>query len=163
MAQGRPQKSAALDKLHGNPGKRSGSKRTLPASTGKLGLPRGLNQTVKRHCSEMARYLINSGVPIALVRPIFDRYCRHYQVYSNACKIMDQNSPEQGIDDKIFIFKQNQALKAAKENSDIMLKLEKQLESIVMKATPLSDNKKNPLEVFMEKNSGKAKIMRGRP
>jgi len=88
MSRGRPKKSARVDKLHGNPGKRDANTRTLPASSGKLGLPKGLSKGVQRHCSKMAIYLKKSGAPIDFIRPMFERYCKCLQITSDAYNII---------------------------------------------------------------------------
>ena len=73
MAKGRPRKPKARKDLHGTARKdRESQVQTLPESDGKLGLPRGLDKTVQRHCSRMAKYLRNTGIPIDLIRPLFE-------------------------------------------------------------------------------------------
>ena len=154
MTQGRPPKPKSLDALHGNPGKRTRQDRTLPESTGKLGLPRGLHKTVKRHCSAMAKYLIESGVPIAFVRPIFDRYCRHLQLSHENYDFTRRVPPEPKDGDdyelKIWLTRVPRAEKLFKDNSEAALKLEKQLESIIKAGKPAKETE-NPLEAFLKK------------
>ena len=135
MAKGRNKKSKELDKLHGNPGHRKKKSKTLPSSQGKLGLPRGLSKGVQRHCSKMAKYLKESGAPIDLIRPMFERYCKCLELAAKAYKNLDTDKG---------------ASKAWKDNGDAALKIEKQFETLLRKATPPKP-KESPLEAFRKK------------
>ena len=122
MGQGRPAKSRQEKVLQGTLRKdRERRAETLPASSGKFGLPIGLSKTVQRHCSNMAKYLKDAGIPIDLARPMFDRYCKCLQLASTAYENMDTDKG---------------AARVWKENNDAALKIEKQFEVLLRKARP---------------------------
>ena len=150
MARGRKLKSKREKDLQGTSRKDRESKdKTLPISSGKLGLPRGLSKTVQRHCSKIAKYLKDSGVPIDLVRPLFERYCKHLQVSSEGYR--ESNRNRLADEDVLsYIKSQNAGAKQFREHSDIALKIEKQFESI-LKGTKLPKEKENPLAEFQKK------------
>ena len=150
MARGRKLKSKREKDLQGTSRKDRESKdKTLPVSSGKLGLPRGLSKTVQRHCSKIAKYLKDSGVPIDLVRPLFERYCKHLQVSSEGYR--ESNRNRLADEDVLsYIKSQSAGAKQFREHSDIALKIEKQFESI-LKGTKLPKEKEDPLAEFQNK------------
>ena len=151
MARGRKPKSKLEKDLHGTSRKdRESQNETLPVSSGKLGLPRGLSKTVQRHCSGIAKYLKDSGVPIDLIRPLFERYCKHLQVSSAGHKASTRERlAKEGVLEHIRA--QSAGAKQFREHSDIALKIEKQFESILKGSKLPKDEKKDPLKEFQAK------------
>lgn len=150
MAQGRPKKSESQKKLHGTARKdRKDKNETLPKSGGKLGLPRGLHKTVQRQCAKIAKYLKDSGAPIDLIRPLFERYCKHLQMAYDA---YNEFNKKQKKSEKSTQYHQRKKVSAKnwRDNSDAALKIEKQFEVILRKSIPKEDNV-DPLEEFQRK------------
>jgi len=150
MARGRKLKSKQTKDLQGTLRKdRESRNKTLPVSSGKLGLPRGLSKTIQRHCSRIAKYLKDSGVPIDLIRPLFERYCKHLQVSSDGHR---ESTRKRLLNEDVLSYIKSQAAgaKQFKDHSDIALKIEKQFESILKGAKP-PEEKVDPLSEFIEK------------
>ena len=150
MARGRKLKSKMVKDLQGTSRKdRELQNKTLPVSSGKLGLPRGLDKTIQRHCSRIAKYLKESGIPIDLIRPLFDRYCRHLQVSSDGHgEFTRKKLSSEGVLE--YIKSQSAGAKQFKDHSDIALKIEKQFESM-LKGAKLPKEEKDPLKDFQAK------------
>ena len=140
MARGRPSKSKRTKDLQGTSRKdREAKSSALPVSTGKLGIPKGLSRTVKRHCSNLAKYLKDAGIPANLVRGEFGDYCKCRQLADDAYKELRSGK--------------GKAAKAFKDNSDQALRIAKYFETLLRKATPPKKSKLSALEKF--KNEGK--------
>ncbi len=157
MAQGRPSKSKRKKDLQGTSRKdRERKAKTLPVSSGKLGLPHGLSKTVQRHCSKMAKYLKDSGIPIDLVRPMFERYCKHLQLSTDA---HDRYRLKKRVDEKAadYITGRKYAMKDWRDNSDASLKIEKQLETLLRRSKAPEKPELSDLEKF-QKKGGKLKV-----
>lgn len=143
MTQGRHKKSAKLNKLHGNPGKRKPKKQTFTASDAKLGIPHGLNQEVRDKARQVAHYLRDEGAPIELLRPMFERYCKHLQFAKDA----SDELRNEGVTNK---GKKHPAAQIWKDNSDAAFKLE-QYFAKVLKDTKPKPKGEDPLKKFMKK------------
>lgn len=144
MARGRPKTNPQLNDLHGNPGKRKPKKSaTLPKSTGKLGLPRGLSDTTRRKCSEMAAYLRDAGIPISFCRPMFERYCKHLQLAETAWRDFNRK----GATDA----QKKVAIKNYRDGNDMAVKIEKRFIDIIKDSGGVDEvPEKNPLQEFMD-------------
>jgi phage terminase small subunit len=141
MAKGRPKKSETLDNLHGNPGRRK--KKTFTATDGKFGVPRGLSQEVRTKVRKVAHYLQNDGVPIEFIRPVFERYCKHLQIASDA----SYEVKKKGV---TLDGKKNPAAQIWKDNSQSALQIEQYFEKILKNTAPKKKNE-DPLKEFLSK------------
>ena len=143
MARGGPKKSATLDKLHGNPGRRKKKKQTFTASDGKFGIPRGLNQEVREKVRKVAHYLQKHGAPIDLMRPTFERYCKHLQIALDAAaEVKKYGVTLEG--------KKNPASQIWKDNSASALQIEQYFDKLIRGSVP-DPEEKDPLKEFQAK------------
>lgn len=150
MAQGRPTKSKRKKDLQGTSRPdREKKNKTLPESSGKLGLPRGLSKGIQRHCSAFAKYLKDSGMPIDLIRPMFERYCKHLQVATDSYRTMRRKryKAEKML---TYLARQKTAAKGWKDSSDAALKIEKQFEALLRKSKPPEKAEMSDLEKFQK-------------
>ena len=140
MAKGRPNKSESLKKLQGTARADRTQKRTFTATAGKFGLPRGLHQEVRTKVRQVAHFLEDSGVPIEMLRPMFERYCNHLQLCYLARK---------DLGDSVLIDgKKHPAAQIYKDNSASALQIEQHFEKI-LKVTKPKEEKKDPLADFI--------------
>ncbi len=142
MARGRHKKSESLKNLHGTNRKDRKTKRTFTAQDGKFGVPRGLNQQVRTKVRKIAHYLQDAGVPIDLLRPVFERYCNHLQFCYIAKKDLGDSVLKDG--------KKHPAAQIYKDNSASALQIEQHFDKI-LKGTKPKEKKKSALEEFQEK------------
>ena len=142
MARGRPKKLESLNKLHGNPGKRKERKQTFTVLDEKCGMPRGLNQEVRTKCRQVARHLQESGAPIPLLRPMFERYCQHLQVIHEAVREIRKD----GITSND---RKHPACQIFKENSHLVFQIEQYFDKLVKGSIPAP--KEDPLKDFQKR------------
>lgn len=147
MTRGRRQKPVALDKLHGNPGKRGKKKPTFTASKTKFGLPRGLNKEVRKKCREMALFLQQRGAPVEYLRSVFERYCKHLNFAHEAAQAMKKDGVV--TTGAMGGLVKHPACQVFKDNSAAALKIEEYFEKIVKNTEP--PEKEDPVAAFLKK------------
>jgi hypothetical protein len=139
MGRGRPTKSKDKKDLQGTSRKdREAKSQTLASTPGKLGLPRGLHENIKRKCAGVARYLESAGAPIKLIRPLFERYCLHLQFAYDAAWIMKKGA----VDDE---GRKKPEAQVWRDESAAASKLEGQIMNI-LKSTKAPKAKSLPLK-----------------
>lgn len=144
MSRGRPKKSELLDELHGNPGRRKKKKQTFTASDSKFGIPRGLNQEVRAKVRQVAHHLQEHEAPVRLLRPTFERYCKHLQIALDAAAEVKK----EGV---TLDGKKNPAAQIWKENSQSAFQIEQHFDKLVR------DIKPKPKESDLERYQNKGK------
>ena len=144
MARGRPRIDKKLNDLHGDPGKHQSrkSRATLPPSTGKLGMPKGLDVVVQRKCATFARYVEESGAPIDLVRSTFERYCTHLQIWKNET-VAYKKAEKPG--------EKAAAFQRYRDADTMALKCEKRITDIIKISDAPTQDKETALEKFFKK------------
>jgi len=153
MARGRPKKDARLDELHGNPGRRKKKKQTFTESDGKFGIPRGLDQEVREKVRKVAHYLQKRGAPIDLMRPTFERYCKHLQIALDAAAEVHKF----GV---TLNGKKNPASQIWKDNSASALQIEQYFDKLIKGHVP-EPEKKDPLKEFQDKGGRLGLVKKG--
>jgi phage terminase small subunit len=143
MGRGRPKKSESLKDLHGTSRKDRKQKQTFTASDGKFGIPRGLNQEVRAKVRKVAHYLQKHGTPIDLIRPTFERYCKHLQIASDA----SDEVKKMGV---TLDGKKNPAAQIWKDNSASALQIEQYFDKLIRGSVP-DPEEKDPLKEFQAK------------
>ena len=143
MGRGRPAKSKDKKDLQGTSRKdREAKSQILPSTSGKLGMPRGLHDNIQRKCASVARYLEDAGAPIELIRPLFERYCRHLQFAYDAAKVMKKGA----VDDE---GRKKPHAQVWRDESAAASKCEGQIMNI-LKSTKAPKVKESPLEKFQK-------------
>jgi len=142
MGRGRPKKLESLKELHGTLRKDRKQKQTFTASDSKFGIPRGLNQEVRSKVREVAHFLQDSGAPIEILRPIFERYCNHLQLCYLAIKDIDNSILKDG--------KKHPAAQIYKDNSQSALQIEQYFDKILKNTKP-KEKKVDRLKEFLAK------------
>ena len=120
-------------------------KTDFTASDGKFGIPKGLSNAVRNKARSLAHYLQDRGAPLDLVRPIFDRYCKHLQFAHDVSLVMKKGS----VDGK---GRKKPEAQVWRDESAAASKIEGQLMNI-LKGTKAPKEKESELDKF--KKAGK--------